>query len=460
MLDYTGLLDPQRPHATKLLNSLHINGFAFDASPTGTGKTYCAAWIAKQFNSPVVVICPKNVRTTWKKVLGAFNIVPAFVSNFEKLTRGNTEYYQYDAKVYNNNTAWWTSAGIKVNFPTHSLVIVDEVHKCKGVNSLNGELLVAIKNAGHKLLKLSASAATNVTEMKAFGYATMLHRGQTFSTWCKDHGVSYNAQGHMTWDATDTKCREGMLRIHDNLFNFMQCASRMNRKDFGTFFPDNTIVADSFDLGNNTEKLRKVYETMEAELAALDERAQNYSGHHFAIMMKARRLSELLKVPAMTEWILDMFDEGISPVVFVNFTDTLNGIIKLLKKHPRTNGLIATIEGGQSERQRDNEIAAFQTDAKRIMLVTIQSGAASISLHDLNGKFPRHTLLNPSWSAVNTLQALGRCHRAEGKSPVIQRFFYAADVDIEERMRQRVQQRLNSLELLNDGDLTIEINLR
>lgn len=457
-LDFTGLLDPQKNHSLKLLNSLHLNGVAFDASPTGTGKTYCAAWIAKNFNAPTVVICPKNVRKTWENILTNFGIKAKVIVNYEKLTRGNTEFYSYIDKEYNKSNKWWNSQGISVKFPNNSLIIMDESHKCKGTKSLNGEMMVALKNAGHKLLMLSATAATNVTEMKAFGFVTNLHNGYGFSAFCKNHGAEFNNFGMMVWDSAIEKCREGMLEIHDTLFNFVESASRMDRKDFGNIFPDNRIVADTFDLGSNTDKLKKVYEIMESELDNLNERAMNYSSHHFAIIMKARRQSELLKCPAMAEWVENMFDEGINPIVFVNFTDSLEAIEKRLDK-TKFAGKIGKIVGGQSERERNRQIEMFQKDQTRIMLVTIQSGAASISLHDLNGNFPRNTLVNPSWSAINTLQSLGRAHRANGKTPVLQKFFFASGVTIEERMRDRVQARLNNLECLNDGDLSIEIKL-
>ena len=454
-LNFNGLLEPQKNHATKLLNSLHLNGFAFDASPTGTGKTYCASWIAKNYGSSVVVICPKSVQKNWFDTLKSFGIDNPIVMTFERLVRGNTDYYTYDMSVYLNRTNWWKSLGITVNFPNNSLVILDEVHKCKGQKSLSGECLVAIKNAGHKLLMLSASAATNVTEMKAFGYATLLHSGYGFYDFCKDNGVAFNRFGLGTWDANLQKCKEGMVRIHNTLFNTLGCANRMNRKDFGNIFPDNQVIADGFDLGSNTAKLQSVYNEMEYELMNLDESSMEYSEHHFAIIMKARRQSEILKVPAMVSWIEDMYDEGVSPVVFINFRETLEAIEKRLNS-AKYSGKIAKIVGGQTQKQRDNEIEQFQSDTKRICLVMVAAGSASVSLHDLNGNYPRHTLINPSYSAINTLQALGRCHRANGKTPVVQRFFFANGVEIEEKMRKRVNLRLTNLDSLNDGDLSLD----
>jgi len=457
-LNFDGLLEPQKIHSTKLLNSLHLNGFAFDASPTGTGKTYCASWIAKNYGSSVVVVCPKSVQKIWVDTLMSFGIENPIVMTIEKLVRGKTEYYTFGPLMdYFSRSAkqYWKSSDINVNFPSNSLVIMDEVHKCKGKYSLNAESLIAIKNTGHKLLMLSASAATNVTEMKAFGYVTALHSGLNFNNFCKDNGVDFNRFGLGTWDANLKKCKEGMVRIHNTLFDTLGCANRMNRKDFGNIFPDNQVIADGFDLGSNTAKLQSVYNEMEYELMNLDESSMEYSEHHFAIIMKARRQSEILKVPAMVSWIEDMYDEGVSPVVFINFRETLEAIEKRLNS-AKYSGKIAKIVGGQTQKQRDNEIEQFQSDIKRICLVMVAAGSASVSLHDLNGNYPRHTLINPSYSAINTLQALGRCHRANGKTPVVQRFFFANGVEIEEKMRKRVNLRLTNLDSLNDGDLSLD----
>lgn len=456
-LNFDGLLEPQKVHSIKLLNSLHLNGFSFDASPTGTGKTYCASWIAKNYGASVVVLCPKSVQQNWFDTLKSFGIDNPIVMTFERFVRGNTEYYTYNMSSYLNRTSnsYWKSKGITVNFPSNSLVILDEVHKCKGQRSLNAECLVAIKNAGHKLLMLSASAATNVTEMKAFGYATLLHSGFSFFDFCKENGVDFNRFGLGSWDANLKKCKEGMVRIHNTLFNSLGCASRMNRKDFGNIFPDNQVVASEFDLGINTAKLQSVYNEMQYELMNLDESSKEYSTHHFAVIMKARRNSELLKVPAMVNWIEDMYNEGVSPVVFINFRETLQAIEKRLSTS-KYAGKIAKIIGGQTQKQRNTEIELFQSDTKRICLVMVAAGSASVSLHDLNGNYPRHTLINPSYSAINTLQALGRCHRANGKTPVIQQFFFASGVEIEEKMRKRVNLRLTNLDSLNDGDLSLD----
>ena len=446
------LLAPQREHAVNLLNSLYVNGVASDQSETGTGKTYVAAWIAKYLNSPVVIVCPKVVIPSWNKVLSYFGIKAHCLINYEKLIRGNTEHLSFkDNKDDSAND-------YIINFPKNSLVILDEVHKCKSGSSKNSDFLIKLKMDGYKTLLLSATTATNPLEMKAFGFATTLHNLTNYRHFITDSGAYVGRFGGYQIDLGSQRTVEAMANIHNRLFNEYKISSRMTRKMFDKIFPDNHVMAECFDMGTNTDKINRVYQQMESELAALEESSVNYSQHHFAIMTKARRMAELLKVPTMVEMIEDWFDEGISPVVFVNFTDTVEAIIKQLSKNRKFDGLIAKIVGGQTDKVRQSDIEGFQNDTKRIMIANLAAGNAGVSLHDLNGKFPRGSIISPSYSAINLLQALGRIHRAEGKTKCIQKVMFA-DKTIEVDACKRVQCKLNNLEALNDGDLTYEVRI-
>ena len=446
------LLAPQREHAVNLLNSLYINGVASDQSETGTGKTYVSAWIAKYLNNPVVIVCPKVVIPSWNAVLSYFGIKAHLVINYEKLIRGNTEHLSF------KNNRDDVPDNYIINFPKNSLVILDEVHKCKSSTSKNSDFLIKLKMDGYKTLLLSATTATNPLEMKAFGFATTLHNLVNYRNFITDSGAYVGRFGGYQIDLNSARTVEAMTNIHNKLFNVYNVSSRMTRKMFANIFPDNHVMAECFDMGTNTDKINRIYNQMEAELAALEESSVNYSQHHFAIMTKARRMAELLKVPTMVEMIEDWFDEGISPVVFVNFTDTVEAIEKQLKKNRKFDGLIAKIVGGQSDKSRQADISGFQNDSKRIMIANLAAGNAGISLHDLNGKFPRGSVISPSYSAINLLQALGRIHRAEGKTKCIQKVMFAAGT-IEEEACKRVQCKLNNIEALNDGDLTFSVRI-
>jgi SNF2 family DNA or RNA helicase len=172
-------------------------------------------------------------------------------------------------------------------------------------------------------------------------------------------------------------------------------------------------------------------------------------------MMKARRKAETFKVPTLVNMVKDLYDEGKSVVVFVNFTDSISAISARLENDKRFKGknLIGYIHGNQTIRQRYAHVNDFQANRKRIMICNIAAGGVAVNLHDLDGKFPRAAILCPSFSAIQVKQALGRTFRAKGKSPVYQRMVFAART-IEERACARCQARIDNIDVLNDGDLT------
>lgn len=451
------LLEPQKLHAKTLIDSLYLNGYAVDKSETGTGKTYVACAIANQMNSPVVVICPKVVIPVWHKVLKQFGVVGSLVINYEKLIRGNTSWVKFDKKKYFKRKNW-ESSGITLNFPKNSLVIFDEVHKCRGFNSINSDLLIACANYRFKILMLSATFATTVLELKALGYVTQLHNGVNFTKFCQSKGAEFNKFGGISIDMSTTKSIRGMLEIHEDLFVTQKSASRMTTDMFTGIFPENHILAEAYDMGDNTVKINVIYDQMQVELDRLNQRASNYSAHVFAIMMEARCRTELLKVPSLVEQVEDWYEEGISPVVFLNFTDSIEALENRLLKNTKLVNSIGKIVGGQSDKRRQADIDEFNLDRKRIMLVNMMAGNAGVSLHDLNGKYPRASILIPSFSAINLLQALGRIARQGGLTKCLQKIIFSSNT-IEEHACERVQTRLNNLSALNDGDLKSGIHL-
>lgn len=460
-IDTTGLLEPQIKHVQKLVDSLFLNGFAVDMSETGTGKTYAAAAVIRELNRPFAVICPKSVIHQWEKILSSFKLKAATVINYEKLGRGNTKYMKWK-KLQDPTNPWNENAKREVpefKFDPNTLIVLDEGHKCKGNDTSNSWMMIALKMQGYKVLVSSATVATSPLEMKAFGFMTNLHKLYNFRDFCRMHGAELMARyGAMTFNLASKQAQESMLKLNNYLFNEKSCAARMTVEDFGKVFPESHIVAEAYDLGSNEAKIQAVYDDMDAELAKLEEKAENYSEHIFAVMMEARRKAELCKVPLFVDMIEDLYDEGKSVVLFLNFTDSVDAVVKRLEKMPKFKDTIGYIVGGQNDKKRIQDIEDFQADKKRVMVVNISAGGTGVSLHDLNGKFPRASLISPNWSAYNMRQALGRVWRLEGKTKSYQRIVYAAKC-IEENICHRVQHKLNCLDTLNDGDLAEHLTL-
>lgn len=460
-IDTTGLLPPQHSHTKTLIDSLYLNGFAIDQSETGTGKTYVAAAIIRQMNRPAFIICPKSVISQWHGILAKFDL-KATIINYEKIGRGNTKWMKWK-KMQDPMRPWKEEFKREMpdfRFPKNSLVVMDEGHRCKGTDTTNAWMMISLVAQGYKTLIASATIATTPIEMKAIGYLAQLHKLYNFPEFCRVHGAKWVGRwGAMTFDMASTEAKKSMRILHNYLFKTRKCSSRLCSEDFGNSFPESNIIADAYNLGDIMEaKCQKVYDDMELELAKLEEKCENYSEHIFAIMMEARRRAELCKVPLFVDMIEDLFDEGKSVVCFVNFTETVEAINKRLTKLKKFDGLIGHIVGGQSDKNRQADINDFNADKKRILVVNIAAGGTGISLHDLNGNFPRASIVSPNFSAYQLIQALGRVWRQGGLTKSYQRIVFAANT-IEEQACRRVQFRINNLAALNDNDMRAGISL-
>jgi len=454
MFNASGLLEPQIPHARKLIDSLYLNGVAVDLSETGCGKTYAASAVARTMNTPLIVVAPKMVLPVWDRILKKFGVKATLLINYEKLCRGNTIHLKY---LRCKKDERWINT--KIKFPAGSLVILDESHKCKGTNSLNAGLLIALKRQGYRVLCLSASQATNPLEMKAFGYATNLHTIKDFKSFAKDYGAEdLGRWGAQIFNLDSKDAQMKMKKLHDNLFDLQKIAARLTRDDMGDLFPENEVIAESYDMGINSKLIQSAYDRMELEIAKLEDQCKGYSENILAVITKERRLIEMLKVPSMLEMIQNLYEDGKSVVCFVNYTETIETMQAHLIKHKEFRDNIGMIYGGNSVKNRIKDVDDFNADKKRIMLANLAAGGQSISLHDLNGKYARAAIINPSYSAVNLLQALGRIHRQGGLTKCLQYLIYASGTR-EERMCYKVQYKLNNLSILNDGDLVDNMRL-
>ena len=69
------------------------------------------------------------------------------------------------------------------------------------------------------------------------------------------------------------------------------------------------------------------------------------------------------------------------------------------------------------------------------------------------------SIISPTWSGQDTQQALGRIHRANGKTPTIQKIIYVAET-YEEHVCELMKEKLINITGINDLNLSgLEISL-
>jgi superfamily II DNA or RNA helicase len=435
----SGLRSWQIDAAEKLMSAINHWGAAIDGSDTGTGKTYTACAVARELGYKIVVVCPKAVIKSWQKVLFKhFKMGDQVIDivNYEKLRNGRKDSkvasYVLNRKKKREIFTW--------KIPKKSIIIFDESQKLKNWKTQNAKTCVLALKEGFIVLFCSATNATNPLEMRAVGLALQLFKPSAahYYEWAKTHGVY---QGN--WGLEFNNDPEVLKRLHKLIFEYRGVRLR---RDTIPNFPDCEIIPEVYNMDEeDTKRINRIYDDMEAELKKLEKIKKGDGESELVIRLRARQEIELIKVPLFVDMIEEAKEQGFSVVVFVNFTDTLIALSQRL-------GTNCVFDGKTPDKIRDKNVELFQNDNERVIIVNVQSGGAGLNLHDLNGKFPRMSIISPTYSPVYMRQALGRVWRDDAKTKCIQRIVCVANT-VEEDVCRNVQQKLDNLDLLNDGDL-------
>lgn len=445
------LFDFQMFHVFNLLTAFRNNNIILDSSDTGTGKTYTTIALCKQLRLKIFIICPKPLISHWKNICKYFNVDNIGIVNYELIRNGK----MYDANeniieckylkitqmesrnkkgnITKDNKYTWT-------LPRNSIVIFDEVHKCKNRNTKNAKLLLSAKNLW-KVLMLSATVSDKPEMFHVFGYMLGCYKSLSQSS---------------NW--INGMIREDKMAMDNNKlsainrFIFPNKGSRMQIKELGSKFPMNQVSADLYFVSTEDKiKVNKAFEVMEFNNDILKGKTNNEidkpdstnRGKILTEITKARQLLECIKIPIIHELIQEYHENGYNVVVFLNYTESIHTLAKLLKTD-------SIINGEKTTEEINENIKKFQNNETNILICNSMM-TDGMSLHDLHG-VPRVSLISPSFSAIQLIQNLGRISRAGAKTPALQRIIFCSGT-CEEVICNRIKNKLQFLAKLNDNDL-------
>jgi SNF2 family DNA or RNA helicase len=430
------LLEYQIPHVDNLVNSLKKYNRCLDASDTGTGKTYSAIACAKLLGLKPFIICPKSVLSSWINVLEYFNCDYYGLSNYEliqnckwytKTTKNERIKCPYVKKIEKKNPKKKKKQYIyHWNFPTDTIVIFDEAHRCKNKKTLTSTVLFTLSQKPIKILMLSATIADKPETFEIAGYVL---------------GLYNNLRHAKNWISHTGKDYENIMQGVNNVL-YPDYASRMRIYDLKGLFPENSVKCVCLDMAC-AEEIEKEYKIIQEAVEEL--KKQESQTIALGKIIKARQRIELLRVPSFLKIIKDHLKNNLSVAVFVNFTNTLRTLGDELKT-------TCYVFGEQSLKERNKNINDFNEDRSRIIICNMRAGGVGISLHDTKGKYPRRSLISPSWSAIDMIQALGRIHRAKGMSPVEQLIIFCKGT-VEEGICETIKEKIENIGCINDGNL-------
>jgi len=151
-------------------------------------------------------------------------------------------------------------------------------------------------------------------------------------------------------------------------------------------------------------------------------------------LMAQRLHQEPHKIPAAVAHAQRELAEGRQVIIFAGRVNesslgeeddedaiTSEGTLKTLKESLEKAGItdISELHGGATKTaaQQEKSMQAFQSGKSRVMIATIESGGTGINLDDTDGDKPRTVvMMTPPFSALSTIQAIGRVHRLTTKS--------------------------------------------
>jgi superfamily II DNA or RNA helicase len=423
------LLDYQVLHVQNLVGCLKRNNIVLDTSDTGCGKTYCALATCKQLDLQPIIFCPKTIMSNWRKIAKIFRVKPLFICNYETIR--NSKYYinqkrkkcPYIRYIKSKKYYIWK------NINKNHVFIFDEVHFCRNKSTLNGQLLASVKKYKSMLL-----SATLIDDLKSFQIFTYL------LDWCKDIRKTKSYLSAETKNFTNAKY------ICDKLYPIY--ASRIAISDLGDKFPSNSISVDSYD-DENVELINEEYNKLTNYYKQFDRKIEDRKCSLLSDITFSRQRIELYKLGILVDLTKQYLENKYSVVIFVNFSKSIELLSNLLNTK-------CIIWGRQTLEERELHIRHFQKNKERLIICNIRAGGQSINLHDIHGGHPRVSLVIPSYSSTQLIQALGRIHRAGSKTPATQKVIFCSGT-IEDHINERLEKKMKHLKEINDNDLSFMI---
>jgi hypothetical protein len=502
------LLPVQEPEVNAIVNILVDEDAGAIASVMGSGKTYEANAICQILGKRPLIGCPKAIIPDWIRVCNLFNVKPLGIFNYELIHSG--KYYRFDSEtntiiqkaeicpfirkveltdpteiheakqeiesllsqderdrygVPSNCTAYHTPHKfVFSNLPDDTLIIYDEAHKMKNYLASITRLLLATRNVrsihNQKIptLLLTATLCQSEEFFRPFGvFFGLYERMVDMKRWLSQQRQIHN-------------CNNNMQIIHRALFP--RFAHRLSTRDLinaGSIYPRNIIQANCYPLENSAEIQALYLELEELEEAAKHRQEQEEKEDIWIVkILRIRQRIELLKIPLFVNEsrehitlipLINHSSPQKSVVIFCNYRETMAHLSEQLNQmFPGVP--IYEIQGSQNAQQRQESIASFQQSARScFMLAQFQSGSLGVSLHDLSvgGLCPRVSLFNVTNDALALRQGLGRIARLGATSVCLQKIMYVGKT-IEEEMCFKIQCKLDNIDTLNDGDLSVNID--
>jgi hypothetical protein len=427
------------------------------ADETGLGKTYQAIAAVRQMQGVehVLVVCPLSVRATWRKSLQTFGTGGQrwCVQNIDGM-RKLVDIPKSAAAAKKQKTKNKHIAEKGQPLERWDVVIYDESAAYRNPSSQRSTLA---RRLGADAFRIWMSATAGQTPLELSYLAPVLAQVtgrevrdlEQFAGWCTEVGIAVTQGEYGRWEWEPNPADLTLIRqmLFEENPAGIRAGIRRRPTDIAGW-PEQQRISVPIELDPEGRQLYEELWTEFRRQMQLTAKGKDPAGM-LAAITRFRQKASLLRVDGVAGLIEELVDDGYRVAVSVSWLESMQQLGLDLNV-----GTIATMHGGQTESEREQQRVMFQRGEADVILFTPTEGFSLHASEDGADGRPRATVIHDvRWTAIESRQIEGRCHRAGERADVY--YTYAEDT-IEEFVLRRALQRVISMGEMQ-GDDTSEV---
>lgn len=462
------LLEHQKEHINNIENVFRSGlQFYIDCSVMGSGKTYTTLYMAKRYNLPIFVVCPKSVVEKWRECAINYNIPIIDIMTYQTI-RGRSEVINHDylttlttyKEINHKNVKvkkYFITERFKEIVKQGVMLIFDEVQNCKNnsdqansCSKLSFEIMNTSEN-NSKLVLLSATpfdkieCTQNLFKMLGF-YDEELYTADAF-------GRNFVLTGYY---AIIEQC----MKINKN-----KTQEIMNKqRSYLCFYRAKYIVKSLYHVFTSIIKPAVVFVMPEIKnefnhnivnlfCKADDDKITNQFKEQIENLRKACKMNNngiikekrdfgqitiflrIIEIMKTIYYVKNLIvntlesEENRKVIFYFNYYATADLILNdpMFEKY---NPVF--MNGSLNVHERQLIMNKFQKENLdcRLFLGITKVGGIGIDLDDKFGNFPRTLFIIPNYTIIDLHQATGRIDRSETKSNTETYFVYSEELEV------------------------------
>ena len=434
--------------------------FLIDTSKAGSGKSYVVSKLIQELKLKPLIICTKSAKVTWKKIFSDYSIEYHDILNYCELraSTGRRIKHKYlirvDSNENNKSVSFIPTDELVKIMSEGSLLVIDEIQNSKNSGADKTKAIISmiktVLSSGISrmiflsntpfdkeehvlnLLRMMGLIKNNILYQVPRGKSVVLKGLQELIDKCE------KINREKTYEILHeyipiSKYNVGKILM--DLYKHVVRPKYVNAMDPPEipFTNDcmngyyNLPEEDATELGNNLQELRDILHFDEENLVI---QYNNTNLHHLKrISQKIENNKVTLIARLATEVLIS--NPKAKVVIFLNYLKPIARMTSLLIGF---NPLVIT--GATSDAERLRNVGLFQENPEyRLFIGNIKVTSESISLHDLDGEYPRYSFISPNFSVIEVHQSVWRTFRTGSKSNATTRIIYGKGYESETRMQ-------------------------